>query len=86
MAGSCGCTTPAGPASGRPEQEYRELQTAWASLKREREGGGKTEYLDYLHVIKYTVWANCHMRFELTEKLALEQCCPVSISDLNMSV
>lgn len=47
---------------------------------------GRLKYLGYLHVIKHTVWANCHMQFELTEKPALEQCCPISISDLNMSV
>lgn len=69
MAARYGCTTPAGPASERRGQEDQTLQTAWASLKREREGGGKTDYLHYLNVIKYTVWANCHMQFELTEKL-----------------
>lgn len=86
MAARYGCTTTAGPASERQGQEDQKFQTAWASLKREREGGGKTDYLEYLHVIKYTVWVNCHMQFELTEKLALEQCFPVSISDLNTSV
>lgn len=72
----------AGPASGRPGQEDQGFQTTWACLKRRRkkkrrkgeEGKGEKGRLknsDYLHVIKYIVLVNCHMLFELTEKLAL---------------